>query len=106
VLATTVTSAITPPVADHLAEGVERAERGGFDAFVVRIDTPGGLDVSMRSIVRTFLGARVPVIVHVAPSGARAASAGAIITFACHVAAMPRVRRSERRRPPTSRAET
>ena len=87
-LATTITSAITPPVADHLAEGVERAERGGFDAFVVRIDTPGGLDVSMRSIVRTFLGARVPVIVHVAPSGARAASAGAIITFAGHVAAM------------------
>ena len=87
-LATTVTSAITPPVADHLAEGVERAERGGFDAFVVRIDTPGGLDVSMRSIVRTFLGARLPVIVHVAPSGARAASAGAIITSAGHVAAM------------------
>ncbi|MDQ4068732.1 MAG: nodulation protein NfeD [Actinomycetota bacterium] len=88
VLATTVTSAITPPVADHLADGVARAEREGFDAFVVRLDTPGGLDVSMRSIVRTFLGARVPVIVHVAPSGARAASAGAIITFAGHVAAM------------------
>ena len=83
-----MTSAITPPVADHLAEGVERAERGGYDAFVVRIDTPGGLDVSMRSIVRSFLGARVPVIVHVAPSGARAASAGAIITFSAHIAAM------------------
>ncbi len=87
-LATDVTSAITPPVADHLAEGVERAERGGYDAFVVRVDTPGGLDVSMRAIVRSFLGARVAVIVHVAPSGARAASAGAIITFAAHIAAM------------------
>ena len=87
-LVATVTSSITPPVADHLAEGARRAEREGYDAFVVRLDTPGGLDVSMRAIVRTFLGAEVPVIVHVAPSGARAASAGAIITFAAHVAAM------------------
>ena len=88
VLAVEVTSVITPPVADHVAEGLARAEGGGYDAYVVRVDTPGGLDVSMRAIVRTFLGARVPVIVHVAPSGARAASAGAIITFAAHVAAM------------------
>ena len=88
VLSTAVTSSITPPIADHLAEAVERAEDGGYDALVVRMDTPGGLDLSMRSIARSFLGARVPVIVHVAPSGARAASAGAIITFAAHVAAM------------------
>lgn len=88
VLATTLRGTITPPVADHLADGIRRAERGGYDAFVVRVDTPGGLDVSMRAIVRSFLGARVPVIVHVSPSGARAASAGAIITFTAHVAAM------------------
>ncbi|MDQ3980727.1 MAG: nodulation protein NfeD [Actinomycetota bacterium] len=88
VLTTSVAAAITPPVADHLTEAVERAERGGYDALVVRLDTPGGLDTSMRSIVRSFLAARVPVIVHVAPSGARAASAGAILTFSAHVAAM------------------
>ena len=88
VLATTLSGGITPPVADHLADGIARAERGDYDALVVRVDTPGGLDVSMRAIAQSFLGARVPVIVHVSPSGARAASAGAIITFAAHVAAM------------------
>jgi membrane-bound serine protease (ClpP class) len=88
VLATTVSGAITPVIANHLADAVQRAERGGYDALVVRLDTPGGLDTSMRKIVQRFLGARLPVIVHVSPAGARAASAGAIITFAAHLAAM------------------
>lgn len=57
-------------------------------ALLVELDTPGGLDASMREIVQAFLGARVPVIVYVAPPGARAASAGALITMAAHVAAM------------------
>jgi membrane-bound serine protease (ClpP class) len=88
VLAATVDSAISPVIANHLRDGVSRAEREGYDAFVVRLDTPGGLDTSMRKIVQRFLEADVPVIVYVSPQGARAASAGAIITFSAHVAAM------------------
>lgn len=88
VLVATVDSAITPVIANYLTDAVGRAERDGFDALVVRLDTPGGLDTSMRSIVQRFLAAEVPVVVYVSPDGARAASAGAIITFAAHVAAM------------------
>lgn len=88
VLATNVRGAITPVVADHLTDGVEQAGRGGHVALLVELDTPGGLDTSMREIVQEFLGAPVPVVVHVAPAGARAASAGAIITMAAHVAGM------------------
>lgn len=88
ILATTVKGIITPVVADHLEEAIERAEREGHGALLVQVDTPGGLDTSMREIVQSFLNAHVPVIVYVAPPGARAASAGAIITFSAHVAAM------------------
>lgn len=88
VLVTTVDDAITPVVADHLETGLRRAERGNFAAFVVRLDTPGGLETSMRDIIQDFLAARVPVLVYVGPQGARAASAGALVTFAAHVAAM------------------
>lgn len=88
VLVTTVEGPITPVIANHLADGVVQAESGGYEAFVIRLDTPGGLDTSMRKIVQRVLAARLPVIVHVAPQGARAASAGAIITLSAHVAAM------------------
>ena len=88
VLVTTVDGIITPVIADHLEDAVRRAERGGYVALVVRLDTPGGLDTAMRDIVQDFLSADVPVVVHVAPSGARAASAGLLITMAAHVAAM------------------
>jgi membrane-bound serine protease (ClpP class) len=88
VLRTTVDDAITPVIADHLKEAVGRAEDEGYDAVVVELDTPGGLDTSMRKIVQRFLSAELPVVVYVSPRGARAASAGAIITFASHVAAM------------------
>ena len=88
VLVATVDSGITPVIANYLRDGVTRAERKGYHAFVVRLDTPGGLDTSMRKIVQRFLDADVPVIVYVSPQGARAASAGAIITFSAHVAAM------------------
>lgn len=87
-LVTEVRGAITPVIANHLADAVERAETEGYHAVLVELDTPGGLEVAMREIVQVFLGADVPVIVHVAPSGSRAASAGAIITFASHVAVM------------------
>lgn len=88
VLATTVEATITPVIADHIEEGIARAEQDGYDAYLIRLDTPGGLDTSMRAIVQDILAAEVPVIVHVSPSGARAASAGAIITLSSHVAAM------------------
>ncbi|MGD9705701.1 MAG: nodulation protein NfeD [Acidimicrobiia bacterium] len=88
VLATTVTGAITPVIADHIEDGIARAERDGYAAYLIRLDTPGGLDTSMRAIVQDILAAEVPVIVHVSPRGARAASAGAIITLSAHVAAM------------------
>jgi membrane-bound serine protease (ClpP class) len=88
VLVTRVEGTITPVIADHLVDGVAAAERDGRAAYLVELDTPGGLDTSMREIVKAFLGADVPVVVYVTPSGARAASAGAIITFAAHVAAM------------------
>ncbi|HEV3495016.1 MAG TPA: nodulation protein NfeD, partial [Actinomycetes bacterium] len=88
VLVTRVTGPITPVVADQLASGVQEAERGGHQALLVELDTPGGLDSSMREISQAFLNAPVPVVVYVTPSGARAASAGAIITFSAHVAAM------------------
>jgi len=57
-------------------------------ALVIELDTPGGLDTSMRSIVKDIMAAGIPVIVYVAPPGARAASAGVFITLAAHVAAM------------------
>jgi membrane-bound serine protease (ClpP class) len=88
VLMTRVDGTITPVIADHLMEGVQRAERDGRAAYLVELDTPGGLDTSMREIIKAFLGADVPVVVYVTPSGARAASAGALITFAANVAAM------------------
>jgi membrane-bound serine protease (ClpP class) len=88
VLVTRVDDPITPVIADHLSGVVDRAEEEGYDALVVELDTPGGLDSAMRDIVQAFLGARVPVVVHVSPSGARAASAGALIAWSSHVVAM------------------
>jgi membrane-bound serine protease (ClpP class) len=88
VLVTEVDGVITPVMADHIREGLARAQEEAHQAFLIELDTPGGLDASMRDIIQSFLGANVPVVVHVAPSGARAASAGALITMAAHVAAM------------------
>ncbi len=87
VLFAEVDGPITPVVADYLAAAVTEAEEQGA-ALVVRIDTPGGLDVSMRAIVQSFLNARAPVVAYVAPEGARAASAGTFIVMSAHVAAM------------------
>jgi membrane-bound serine protease (ClpP class) len=88
VLVATLDSSVGPVTADHVIDGLERAARDGYEAYVLVMDTPGGLDTSMRKIIRSFLDADVPVVVHVAPRGARAASAGAIITYASHVAVM------------------
>ncbi|OHV20498.1 hypothetical protein BBK14_27685 [Parafrankia soli] len=88
VLVHTVHEAITPVAADDVKTGLAEAEAGGYQAYVLALDTPGGLDSAMREIVQEFLAAEVPVIVYVSPAGARAASAGAVITFAAHMAAM------------------
>jgi membrane-bound serine protease (ClpP class) len=88
IVAVTVDGVITPVMADHIHDVLDRAEREGHHALLVQLDTPGGLDTSMRDIIQSFLNARVPVIVFVSPQGARAASAGALITLASHVAAM------------------
>lgn len=79
---------VDPFVANHLTDGIAAAEERGAAAALITIDTPGGLDSSMRKITQAILNARVPVLCYVAPEGARAASAGAFILLACHVAAM------------------
>ncbi len=88
VLRTTVDGAITPVMADHVHDAIGRAERDRYELLVVELDTPGGLDRSMREIIQDVVDAEVPVAVYVSPSGARAASAGALIVLSAHVAAM------------------
>jgi membrane-bound serine protease (ClpP class) len=84
----TVDGMINPVIANYIERGIEQAERSSAEAVVIQLDTPGGLDTSMREIVQTITSATVPVVVYVAPAGARAASAGTFVTMAAHVAAM------------------
>jgi len=79
---------ITPVAAEFLVQTIERATQDGGLALIIELDTPGGLDTSMRDIIKAELNAAIPVIVYISPGGSRAASAGAFITVASHVAAM------------------
>jgi membrane-bound serine protease (ClpP class) len=88
VLAVRLEGAVTPVMAEVLDHALDRSEHEGYVAMVVEIDTPGGLETSMREMVKRILAAEVPVITWVSPSGARAASAGVFITMAADVAAM------------------
>jgi membrane-bound serine protease (ClpP class) len=88
VLAITVDGVINPVSAEFIEKNIDRASGLNASALVIELDTPGGLDTSMRSIVKSIISSRVPVIVYVYPSGARDASAGVFITMAAHVAAM------------------
>ncbi|MDQ3553614.1 MAG: nodulation protein NfeD, partial [Chloroflexota bacterium] len=82
------TGVVDQVLAGYLNDGITRAHRDGAEAVVVRLDTPGGSLDSTREMVTTLLEAPLPVVVWVAPSGSRAASAGTFITLAAHVAAM------------------
>jgi len=84
----TIKGTINPVLVDYVKRGIEQAEDSYAEAVIIRLDTPGGLDSAMRDIVQLIVNARVPVVVYVSPSGARAASAGVFITMAAHVAAM------------------
>ena len=83
-----VSGAIGPATATFLSRAVDQAKSQGAACLIVQLDTPGGLLDSTQKIVQSFLGARVPVVVYVAPMGATAASAGSFITLAADVAAM------------------
>jgi membrane-bound serine protease (ClpP class) len=84
----TVQGAISPASADYLLRGIAKAEEAQARLIVIELDTPGGLDTSMRDIIKAILASPVPVATFVAPEGARAASAGTYILYASHVAAM------------------
>lgn len=83
-----VEAVISPSSADYIVTAIKQAEKDKVAALVIELDTPGGLDTSMRVIIKEMLAAERPIVVYVAPSGARAASAGAFITVAAHIAAM------------------
>jgi membrane-bound serine protease (ClpP class) len=83
-----VQGVISPPIAQFIGESIKKASNADAEALLILLDTPGGLDTSMREIVKTIMDARIPVIVYVYPAGARAASAGSIILLASHIAAM------------------
>ena len=80
--------AINPITAQYVVDGIKEAEDKQAECVIIQMDTPGGLDDSMRKVIKEMLNNRVPVIIYIAPQGARAASAGAFITLAANIAAM------------------
>lgn len=87
-LVTRLEGPVSPISAGALSSALARAQAGGYEALVLEVDTPGGLETSMRDMVKDLLAARVPVIAWVTPGGARAASAGVFVVMAADVAAM------------------
>jgi membrane-bound serine protease (ClpP class) len=83
-----ISGSINPAIADFVEKGIHKASADGASCLIIEIDTPGGLAESMRKIVMAIFASKVPVISYVAPSGARAASAGVMITIAADIAAM------------------
>jgi len=83
-----VSGSINPAVAEFLEKGINKASADEVSCIIIELDTPGGLAESMRGIVKAIFASKVPVVVYVAPSGSRAASAGVMITMAADIAAM------------------
>jgi len=83
-----VDGAINPIVAEFVANEILSANKSLEELIVIRMDTPGGLDTSMRKIIKAIQGSKIPVVSFVSPGGSRAASAGTFITMASHIAAM------------------
>ncbi len=88
VLIVTIADAISPGTAEFIVDVLEKASDSNAACLIIQLDTPGGLGESMRRIVQAIYACRVPVVVYVAPDGARAASAGVMITMAADIAAM------------------
>ena len=88
VVVLTLDGAVSPATADYAVRGMRKAAEQGAVLVVLKLDTPGGLDGSMRSIIKAIMASPVPVAAFVAPDGARAASAGTFILYASHIAAM------------------
>ncbi len=88
IVVTDINGAISVAAERQITQALERAKKDNAAAIVIRLDTPGGLVSSTRSIIRAMIASSVPIVVYVAPSGARAASAGTFIVYASHLAAM------------------
>jgi len=88
VVTATYEGIINPVAAEYLHNAIAYAEQEQAHCLVLQLDTPGGLDTSMRSMVKDITGSRIPIVVYVSPTGGRAASAGVFLTLAAHVAAM------------------
>src|SRR3972149_9187443 len=81
VMVITVNGVINPVSSEFIGKSIKKANEKKIEALVIELDTPGGLDTSMRNIVKDIIGSEVPVVVYVSPSGSRAASAGVFITL-------------------------
>jgi membrane-bound serine protease (ClpP class) len=88
VIVISVNGVINPVAGEYIGKNIRKANEKKVEALIIELDTPGGLDTSMRNIVKDIIGSGVPVVVFVSPSGSRAASAGVFITLAAHIAAM------------------